>query len=382
MLSHRMGLSRVGDLLMSKYNNTADMRIHVANMEPSEEFRTSFKYNNHMYMYIGDLVGKLTNPSNQNPTEGWMKTVKDIVLNPVGLETAVTSYKEFRKLSNVALAHSDEKTVYPEDVNSWLDVVGPAGSISMNIKDRLKWIEFLLNKGTTSDGKRILKPETFQQLFTPANLRIVTEYSPVFGIGLGAFITTYKGETVLMHGGNVRGGVSKTCFFPDRKFGIASLYTGNDFGTLSFCYDIADRLLFKDSKTLKKSIEYNTKQKDMTAKKLKDLQDEFNGRNKDTKPSFDTITSLGEYSNPVLGSTSLKHSSIPNSSFELDLKTELIPVFPMVHFEHDRFMLPAEAGQNITVTFKTDMKKGVEGFVLRGDGLTDDIEDGLYFTKL
>ncbi|KAI8892207.1 beta-lactamase/transpeptidase-like protein [Globomyces pollinis-pini] len=365
---------------MDKYNNTADMRAGIANLEPSEEFRTSFKYNNHMYMYAGDLVGKLMDPSNPNPTEGWMKAVKDVVLNPVGLESAVASYKEFRKLSNIALAHADSKTVLPEDINAWLDPVAPAGSISMNIKDRLKWIEFLLNKGTTSDGKTILKPETFQQLITPANLTPSQGTAPVSAAGLATFITTYKGETVIRHGGNVQGSVSKTCFFPDRKFGVVGLYTGADFGSLNFCYDIADRLLFKDSKTLKNSLDYMKTQKETAAKQLKALQDEFNGRNKDTKPSFDTTGSFGEYSNPVLGSVILEKSVFPNSSFQIDIKAPLAPAFPMVHFEHDRFVAPLELGQNFSVSFKIDANK-VQGFVLRGDGFTDDIPDGLYFKK-
>ncbi|KAJ2985772.1 hypothetical protein HDV02_000352, partial [Globomyces sp. JEL0801] len=90
MLSHRMGLSRASEILMVKYNNTVDMRAGMANMEPSEEFRTSYKYNNHMYVHAGDLVGKLMDPSNPNPTESWMKVVKDMVLKPVGLESAIT----------------------------------------------------------------------------------------------------------------------------------------------------------------------------------------------------------------------------------------------------------------------------------------------------
>ncbi|KAI8891601.1 beta-lactamase/transpeptidase-like protein [Globomyces pollinis-pini] len=387
MLSHRMGLSRVGDIIMDKYNKTADMRALLANLEPSEEFRTSFKYNNHMYMYAGDLVGKLMDPSNPNPTESWMKAVKDVVLNPVGLESAVASDKEFRKLSNIALAHADSKTVLPEDINTWLDPVAPAGSISMNIKDRLRWVEFLINKGTTSDGKTILKPETFQQLFAPSNLLPTETYMltggtpPISAAGLGAIRSTYKGETVISHGGNVQGSVSKTCFFPDRKFGIVSLYTGKNFGSLNFCCDIADRLLFKDSKTLKYSLEYMKNQKDVSAKQLKALQDEFNGRNKDTKPSFDINTSLGGYFHPAIGSIVLKKSSTQNSLFQLDLKVDILPAFPMVHFEHDRFAAPIEFGQNVTVTFKTD-KKLVQGFVFRGNGFTDDIKDGLYFTKL
>ncbi|KAJ2990907.1 hypothetical protein HDV02_004072, partial [Globomyces sp. JEL0801] len=381
MLSHRMGLSRVGDLLMSKYNNTADMRVGIANLEPSEEFRTSFKYNNHMYMYAGDLVGKLMDQSNPNPTESWMKVVKDMVLKPVGLESAITSMKEFHKLSNAALAHSDAKTYLPENTNDYFDPIAPAGSISMNIKDRLKWIEFLLNKGTTSDGKTILKPKTFQQLFNPFNILPTVGTVPISGVGLAAFISTYKGETVISHGGKVEGSLSKTCFFPDRKFGIVSLYTGLDFGGgTDLCFDVADRLLFKTSKVLKNSIRFISKQKDAASQKLKALQVDFNGRNKDTKPTFDTSASLGEYANPVLGSAFLEHSTFPGSIFQINFKVAKYPPFPMLHFENDRFAVSASLGQNLTLGFKIE-QKDIKGFVFRADGFTDDIQDGLYFTK-
>ncbi|KAI8891864.1 beta-lactamase/transpeptidase-like protein [Globomyces pollinis-pini] len=220
MLSHRMGLSRVSDLLIFKFNNnTTEMRARLANLEPSEEFRTSAKYSNLMYAYAGDLVGKLTEPSTTNPTQSWMKTVREGVFKPVGFQSAVASIEEFRKSANIALAHEDSKSVMPEDINGWVDALAPAGSISMNIVDRLKWIEFLMNKGTTTDGKIILNPETFQQLFTPYN---VIPSVPIGAAALASFINTYKGETVISHGGSVQGAWSITCFFPDRKFGVVA----------------------------------------------------------------------------------------------------------------------------------------------------------------
>ncbi|KAI8893008.1 hypothetical protein BC833DRAFT_653245 [Globomyces pollinis-pini] len=103
----------------------------------------------------------------------------------------------------------------------------------------------------------------------------------------------------------------------------------------------------------------------------------------DTTPSFDTSESLGEYSNTVLGSILLEKSSIPNSPFQMNFNAKLLSAFPMIHFEHDRFVvpLPVENAQNISLAFKVD-NKHVQGFVFRGDGFTDDIKDGLYFTKL
>ncbi|KAI8893277.1 beta-lactamase/transpeptidase-like protein [Globomyces pollinis-pini] len=381
LLSHRMGLSRVGDILMFQYDNTADMRSRFAKLEPSEEFRTSFKYNNHMYVYAGDLVGKLADPSTTNPTKSWFKNVNEVVFKPVGLQSAVASVDEFRKSKNIALAHVDSTTLYPEDINSSIDIVAPAGSIAMNIGDRLKWVEFLLNKGTTSNGKAILKPETFQQLFTPHNLFPYDPSAPVGAAGLASFITSYRGETYISHGGNVQGGVSVTCFFPDRKFGVVSLYTGQDFGKDNFCYDVADRLLFKDSKTLKHTFDAQKKQKEALANHKKSLVDAFNGRNKDTKPSFSIDQSFGEYVNPILGSAFLEKASAPNSTFQLNMKISIIPPFPFVHFENNKFVTPVEAGVDNSVEVRVEQNV-IKGFTLRLQGMTDDVKDGIYYERV
>ncbi|KAI8893278.1 beta-lactamase/transpeptidase-like protein [Globomyces pollinis-pini] len=378
MLSHRMGLSRVADILMFKYNSTTDMRTRLANLEPSEEFRTSFKYNNHMFAYAGDLVGKLTDPSTTNPTQSWMKTVRDVVFKPVGLHSALASFDEFIKSPNTALAHGNAEMVLPEDINKWTDVVAPAGAISMNIVDRLKWIEFLMNKGTTQDGKSILKPETFQLLFSPHNLYPSQPPAPVAAAGLALFISTYRGETVIKHGGTVLGVASVTCFFPERKFGMASLYTGQDFGKDNFCYDVADRLLFKDSKTLKNTFDFMKQRKQTIVEHQKSLQDAYDGRNKDTKPSFSIEQSFGEYVNPVLGSGFLEITNFPNSTFQLDLKVSIIPTLPFVHFENDRFVTPVMFGLNNSVEIKVEQGK-VHGFTLRLEGSADDVKDGLYY---
>ncbi|KAI8896281.1 beta-lactamase/transpeptidase-like protein [Globomyces pollinis-pini] len=381
MLSHRMGLSRVLDLLMFKYNKTSEMRTRLANLEPSEEFRTSFKYNNHMFAYAGDLVGKLTDPSTTNPTQSWIKAVRDVVFKPVGLNSALASFDEFINSPNIALVHGNAEMVLPRETNRWTDVVAPAGAISMNIVDRLKWIEFLMNKGTTQDGKSILKPETFQLLFSPHNLYPSQNPAPVAGANLASFISTYRGETVIKHGGTVSGGISVTCFFPDRKFGVVSLYTGQDFGKDNFCYDVADRLLFKDSKTLKNTFDFMKQRKETFLTHLKTVQDSFDGRKKDTKPSFVIEQSFGEYVNPVLGSGFLEIASFPNSVFQLDLQISRIPILPFVHFENNKFVTPVDDGTDNSV--EVHVERGViKGFTLRLEGTTDDLKDGLYFEKV
>ncbi|KAJ2995157.1 hypothetical protein HDV02_001042, partial [Globomyces sp. JEL0801] len=384
MLSHRMGLSRVADILMFKYNSTTDMRTRLANLEPSEEFRTSFKYNNHMFAYAGDLVGKLTDPSTTNPTQSWMKTVRDVVFKPVGLHSALASFNEFIKSPNTALAHGNAEMVLPEDINKWTDVVAPAGAISMNIVDRLKWID---EQGHYHRWKNNLEARN-----PPATIHTIQCYA--------LFISTYRGETVIKHGGtvlgvasvtfvfshgggSVQGAWSITCFFPDRKFGVVSLYTGQEVPQAQFCYDVADRLLFKDSKTLTNTFNSIKKKKEMIIKHQKAAKgnDAFDGRKKGTKPSFVIEQSLGEYVNPVLGSGFLEIASFPNSVFQLDLQISRIPILPFVHFENNKFVTPVDDGTDNSV--EVHVERGViKGFTLRLEGTTDDLKDGLYFEKV
>ncbi|KAI8892176.1 hypothetical protein BC833DRAFT_626081, partial [Globomyces pollinis-pini] len=134
------------------------------------------------------------------------------------------------------------------------------------------------------------------------------------------------------------------------------------------------------SKVLKNSIRFINKQKDAASQELKALQVEYIGRNKDTKPTFDTSASLGEYANPVLGSAFLEHSTFPGSIFQINFKVAKYPPFQMLHFENDRFAVSASLGQNLTLGFKIE-QKDIKGFVFRADGFTDDVQDGLYFTK-
>ncbi|KAI8893276.1 hypothetical protein BC833DRAFT_625028 [Globomyces pollinis-pini] len=213
-------------------------------------------------------------------------------------------------------------------------------------------------------------------LFTPYN---IIPSVPIGAAALASFINTYKGETVISHGGSVQGAWSITCFFPDRKFGVVSLYTGQEVPQAQFCYDVADRLLFKDSKTLTNTFNSIKKKKEMIIKHQKSLLDGFNGRKKDTKPSFSIEQSLGEYVNPILGSAFLVKSSSSNFTFQFDLKVPIIPVLPFVHFESNKFITPIDDGTDNSVDVRVE-KNVIKGFTLYPclEGYTDDRKDGLF----
>ncbi|KAJ2991620.1 hypothetical protein HDV02_003670, partial [Globomyces sp. JEL0801] len=133
------------------------------------------------------------------------------------------------------------------------------------------------------------------------------------------------------------------------------------------------------SKVLRHSIEFMRLRRENAAQEVKRLREEYDGRNKDTKPSFDIDTILGDYSNDVLGLMKMQKSTIPGVSFQIDLQIPNQPAIPFLHFENNKFVTLVEVGR-ISVEFKVDSL--VKGLVLRAAGLTDDVPNGLYFNKI
>ncbi|KAJ2989821.1 hypothetical protein HDV02_004767, partial [Globomyces sp. JEL0801] len=133
------------------------------------------------------------------------------------------------------------------------------------------------------------------------------------------------------------------------------------------------------SKVLRHSIDFVQQSRETAAKAVKKLREEYDGRNKDTKPSFDIDTILGDYSNDVIGSMKIQKSTIPGASFQIDFQIPIQSIVPFLHFENNRFVSVVEAGRN-SIEFKTDGL--VKGLVLRVGGRTDDLPNGLYFNKI
>jgi CubicO group peptidase (beta-lactamase class C family) len=141
--------------------------------------------------------------------------------------------------------------------NQFKIVHEPAGSIHTTANDLAQWLKALLQNGAP-----LLQPNTFNELTTPqvvmqdvlnselAPLAYLQPATHFWTYALGWWAMDYRGEKVLMHGGQMPGYNSAVAFFPQRKLALAVMV--NVHQTLAHAalfYAIADILLDKKTET-------------------------------------------------------------------------------------------------------------------------------------
>ncbi len=91
------------------------------------------------------------------------------------------------------------------------------------------WLKFQLEDGTFN-GTRVLTSGSLRELQTPQMLIAnVAPWSEVFpratflSYGMGWFVWTYRGRTIVSHGGNIDGMTAVACVVPEQRFGITVL---------------------------------------------------------------------------------------------------------------------------------------------------------------
>src|SRR5262249_1678969 len=161
-------------------------------------FRTSFSYQNIMYLAAGQIIPKVTGKS-------WDDFVNERILTPLAMTSSNTTFKALAKISNLAAPHGkvdDQVQIIP---GLDLDNVGPAGSINSTVEDMARWLRFQLSSGKYGK-QQLLSPETSKEMHTPQIvLRGESSLSHFHAYGFGWFLKDYRGVKIVEHGGNVDG---------------------------------------------------------------------------------------------------------------------------------------------------------------------------------
>ncbi|MEK7794077.1 MAG: serine hydrolase domain-containing protein, partial [Candidatus Hydrogenedentota bacterium] len=162
LLCHRSGLAR-GDELWYGTTRTRDEIIHqVRNLEPSWSFRSTFGYQNIMFLAAGQLIPAITGTS-------WDDFVKARIFTPLGMTNSYTSVVPLSNIENVAAPHEkfDGKVAPVPHFN--LDNTGPAGSIVSSASQMANWIKLHLAKGEFN-GRRIISEANVLEMQKPRTI--------------------------------------------------------------------------------------------------------------------------------------------------------------------------------------------------------------------
>ncbi|HKP28867.1 MAG TPA: serine hydrolase [Gemmatimonadales bacterium] len=222
LLTHRSGLSR-GDRLWSGSGvPREDVIRRVRFLKPSWSFRSTFGYQNIMFLTAGEIAGKLYG-------NGWDAAVAEKIFTPLGMTRTVTSTNALKGMDDVATPHERiDNVVTPVE---WLNIdnIGPAGSINSSVTDMAQWVRMQLGKGMYG-GRKVLEPRTVKEMHTlqmhmspsETDEKLYPE-SHLNGYGLGWFLRDYRGLGLVSHGGAIRGMRAFVGLVPEKNLGVVVL---------------------------------------------------------------------------------------------------------------------------------------------------------------
>ena len=225
-LSHRSGLAR-GDFMWYAADYSRDEVLRrVRYLKPSWSFRSTFGYQNIMYLAAGQAAAAAYG-------HDWDTLIQQRIFAPLGMKESSTSVRALSSLPNVAQPYAEIDSAVTFVPYANIDNIGPAGSINSTVLDMVQWLRLQLGDGKLG-GKQIVSSANLAQTHTaqtvmkyelPWNLYFPEAH--LMSYGMGWFLNDYKGSIAVHHGGNIDGMSSLVAMLPEQKLGVVVLTNMN-----------------------------------------------------------------------------------------------------------------------------------------------------------
>jgi len=220
LLTHRAGLPNVDFLWYGNENSTAEILRRVRFVEPAYSLRSGFVYQNVMYAAAGQVIANASGMS-------WEDFVRTRIFTPLGMQRTVPLLSKAGTMPNVASPHDRVNDTVRVITNASVDPVAAAGSVWSSVADMAKWMRFMLDSARV-DGRRLLQPVTFAELFEPQTMVPPSQFYPSARLtrphwttyALGWFQQDYNGRAISYHTGSIDGMVAIIGLVPDERLGV------------------------------------------------------------------------------------------------------------------------------------------------------------------
>ena len=228
LMTHRSGIEG-GDLLWYGTENSRDEILRrVRYIKPASSLRSTFSYQNLMYLVAGQVVARASGKS-------WDEFIRQRVFAPLGMASSNTSIADLKQTEgaggagNVATPHAkvEGKVVTIPWRN--VDNIAPAGSINSNVAEMAQWVRLHLGEGayqnarliSSGAAKELHMPQTLIRAEPPLSLLYPEAHFMAYG--LGWFLSDYRGRKVVEHGGAIDGMRAQVGMIPEEKLGVVIL---------------------------------------------------------------------------------------------------------------------------------------------------------------
>lgn len=363
LVTHRSGLPRHDLLWYNSASTRKEMFDRLRYLEPSKDFRTTFQYQNLMFMTAGYLASQIAD-------RPWEDLARQRIFVPLNMKSSNFSIVESQKASDFAQPYRKVKEQVKQIPFRNIDQIAPAGSINSNLDDMTQYLLMHLNKGKY-EGKQILSESNEIQMQTPQMVIPGDIRWPELGhstYGMGFFITTYRGHKLVHHGGNIDGFTALVTFMPQDHIGLVILTNMNGSPLPNvISYAAYDRLLgmepvdwtarLKDDEKKQKASEENAKKQGFTARKP------------NTHPSHAIADYAGDYENPGYG---IAKVSLESDRLKLTFNGMSAP---LDHFHYDVFETPKDSIDlaGLKLVFRTNLQGDIDAVAAPIESSVQDI---------
>lgn len=218
LFTHNTGLGNADFLWVSGYSREEILQ-RMQLMEPAYSLRGGFEYQNLMYIAAGEVIHQLTGNT-------WEACITDSIFNLVGMNATYADHASIAAGADITTAHYPQKdSIKPIDYR-YTNNIGAAGGVWSCADDMAKWLQCLLDS-TKINGRRLLKPASFAEMFTPQVVAPPDMYPTMeiiqphwFTYGLGWFQHDYRGKMLQFHTGSLAGLTAIAALLPEAHTGI------------------------------------------------------------------------------------------------------------------------------------------------------------------
>ena len=192
LLTHSTGLvAQAGTYIANLGYNRDDIYRMFRYIEPVYPFREKFAYNNITFIIAARIIETVTGKS-------WEDNIRERIFNPLDMSSSVPGSDGYRaagkKASTAHYFGYNKGSIYvtplygEERALHWVDVIGPAGSISSTAEDMAKWVRFHLDNGKVA---RLITPDSSWHTSFPADINALYAYFPENGCSEAAEFRFY-----------------------------------------------------------------------------------------------------------------------------------------------------------------------------------------------
>ncbi len=342
---HRTGLPRHDLLWYGSHESRAELFSRLQHLEPTADFRTTWQYQNLMFMTLGYLTEVISGQT-------WEEFVQHRIFDALGMIGSKTSTDEAKRSPELSRGYRKKKNqVIEMPFYEGFSAVAPAGSIVSSVADMSQWLLVHLDHGKHG-GRQFLSEGQVRELHKPQAVIEEGKHPemPHASYGLGWFIQPYRGHNMVHHGGNVDGFSSQFAFMPADGVGVVVL-TNMDATPVRdiLTYHVLDR--FIEGKAVPWNARFKADFKEYQAASARGKKKSSSDKVRGTRPSHPLEAYTGTYTHPGYGPIAVeleggKLSATYNGIY-----------WPMKHYHYDVFEAEFERfGTTFKVTFGTDTR--------------------------